>query len=267
MRKTWLIPIIFVGAISLTHVFAATATESEPTAIRTHQSLNSQWHPVVVQSLSSIQGKTSAPLIAPYFIQEVEHQKTPYVSGLTKVSKNRYRVEFRSTLTPLTVNHPRINHPENTGLSRFIGNYSVTKFPDSEQALNALNIREVPTNSTSHSVDLGHGIRGTEYIYSGERAMVRWKQGSWNYEVGSHKSYIAVKESRHIVDFVRTHELPEEPGVYDEYVAGDGHKTKLTWSIGTTVIIAYNEHYETDAIKMAISMKTYPFGSAKFPRQ
>lgn len=92
---------------------------------------------------------------------------------------------------------------------------------------------------------------------------MQWNEGQWTCQIVGGSEGQELQESQKIVAYLDKHLLPERPGVLVVMQAGDGNHTEIHRATGTVMYSASNYHQAMNAIKLAMSMRMYPFGQSR----
>lgn len=186
------------------------------------------------------------------------------LTGKTKSSKCHYEVQLIQTSKPIAINNSEFNQ---TKAKNKLATVSGTYYASKEKA--AKQIKTIQQGPNKPNTDLGHGINAYQEGATGH-GYITWKEGRWQFQMDSptdphyaaHEDGAAKdekKNSMEIVNFLEDHRLPapHKKGFVSISTWKNNPKTVITWQEGKAVYKIKTGRYAIDALKMAISMKSF----------
>ncbi|NMP22922.1 hypothetical protein [Sulfobacillus harzensis] len=212
--------------------------------------------PAVNQAMAAIQNRTQLPLAAPRNIPISGSEGHLYLAAQTTALAAAYHVHLQLTVTPLSVNNPTINTPQNSGLANDFGGFGATQYQTPSQAEAVLEhaLYAPKAGSPVNSISLGGGVVGQVYQDPG---IIQWTDGQWTLQVVGEPS-IDESEAKKIVQCLAGQKLPATRGVMVVLAAGDGDHTVVGFQVGDVLYRVSDYHSAIGAIEMTMGLKGWP---------
>lgn len=220
------------------------------------------WTALVANAMKDISLHTDGIMapheMSPTWLPNAEPQQ--FLTATTTGNGYSYTVNLHQTSHAYPVNSPSITAPQNTGLAQDVGSYGEQDFFTPSGPNKSLQSLIQPSSSSAQPVNLGNGIVGTISGKQQGANLVTWHEGEWTLQVdeGSAKSDLQLAEN--MVAYLHVALLPETRGVVSVINAGDGQHSTVEWASGDTLYTCTDYHFAQDALRMAVSMRTYPSG-------